>query len=205
MSAKAAATKAAATPQTRHDQLAGDTASNEGGASTMPATFFVLDMTAIPGKGTRIHEMVVEGRIRTFKFEPTEALELPVAIAIKFLKHKEFRRTDAHGNLLAYRRQPKQPDELGAGEAFKLEDHQSIADYCELTTVALLQRALELPGGEMLPDKTDRQALIDFLIKSKVKRRAANVERTRAKAAQTEVARDRDGDLGDGEFLPEPE
>ena len=157
----------------------------------MPDTLFVLDTTAIPGKGTREHEMLVDGLIKSFKFEPGIPLELPLAVAIKFLRHDAFKRTDKGGDLLPYHRKPKQPDELKAGERFALKDHETIAHYGELTNVALLQRALELPGGEMLPNKGDRQVLIDFITKTEVARRKANAAKQ--------------SDLGRDDFVPEPE
>jgi hypothetical protein len=163
----------------------------DGGGNVLPKTFFVLDTTAIPGKGSRDHAMIVLGLHKSFKFEPGIPLEMPIEIAIKFLRHDAFKLTDKDGNPLPYHRQPRQPDELGAGEKLELNDHQTVADYGELTNMALLQRALELPGGEMLKDKGDRQSLTDFIIRATVARRKLN--------ASKEADRDADS------FLPDPE
>jgi hypothetical protein len=157
----------------------------------IPETLFVLDTTAKPGKGPREHEMIVDGLVKPFKFEPGIPLELPLAVAIKFLRHDDFKRTNAKGELLPYHRKPKQPDELKAGERFTLKDHETIARYSELTDMALLQRALELPRGEMIPDKQDREALIAFITKAEIEKRKANAAKQ--------------GDLVEGGFVPEAE
>ncbi len=151
----------------------------------IPATLFVLDTTAKPGRGAREHQMMVDGFIKTFVFEPGKALELPFPTAIKFLKIPEFIRTDAEGTPQPYQRQPKQPHEMGAGEKFELGDHQTVADYSELSNMALVQRALELPRGELVP--RDRKSLIDFIVKTQVERRKANEEKTGKAKAASEV------------------
>lgn len=204
-----------ATP--RHDP---PQARTDGGGATdrAPETFFVLDTTAVAatgheqedrakGRGPRVHQLpvVIGGQrtVKTFTFEPGKPLKMPIAHAIKFLKNKEFVRTDEDGNELPYNRQPKQPEELGAGERFKLDDNQTIAHYGELTNTALWQRALELPGGEAI-DRQNRQALMSFLVASKVKKREENLEkeaRARAEARKRNAPEADDGD----EFLPAPE
>lgn len=167
-----------------------DDAPRPGRPVRVPDTLFVIDTTAVAGKGPRVHEMIVDGVVKSFTFEPGKPLELALPIAIKFLKHEAFRRTDEHGDLQPYHRRPAQPDELGAGEQFKLADHQTIANYGELSNMALLQRCLELPGGELI-DKTDRKAVIDFITKTEVARREANKAKT--------------GDVGRDDFVPVPE
>lgn len=173
---------------------------NDGGGAMgkVPKTFFVLDTTAVratghdqedkaKGRGPRTHDMiVVDGRhkiVKSYVFEPGKPLELPIEIAIKFLKTEGFIRTDAEGNPQPYHRQPKQPDELGAGERFMLDPHQTVADYGELTTMSLLQRVLELPGGEAIGDKRDREAMIDFLMKSRAAKAKANMEQRPSRTA----------------------
>ena len=168
----------------------------------LPETLYVLDTTALPSRGPREHEMIVSDargqKLRkAFKFEPGVPLELPFAVAIKFLKIPEFKRSDKDGNLLPYQRQPKQPNELGAGERFALADHQTVADYHELATMNLLQRVYELPGGELLEKSTDREnipafreKLINFLIRTTVERREANAARASGIAPKNAPARD---------------
>ena len=170
--------------------------------AALPKKWFVLDTTAKPttgqeqidrsaGFGPRAHQMIiVDGRqsfVKTFTFLPGKPLELPIEVAIKFLKNPGFMRTDEDGNPLPYHRQPKQPDELGPGEQFKLEDHQTVADYGELTTASLLQRVLELPGGEALRDKRDREDMIAFIKKSKDAKRRANLEQKKGAKPVTPV------------------
>jgi hypothetical protein len=149
-----------------------------------PPTLFVLDSTAIPGKGTREHVMIVDGLEKPFRFEPGIPLQLPVAVAIKFLKHDEFKLCNPKGDLIPYQRRPKQPNELEAGETFKIADDETIAKYGELTNRALFQRALELPGGEAIRDIEDRQGMIDFITRIEKDRREAN------KAKQPDIGKD---------------
>lgn len=196
---------------------------SDGGGSPAkaPECFYVLDSTAVrltghetedraKGRGARTHDiLILDGRqqvVRSYTFQPGTPLQLPVPVAIKFLRNQEFIRTDENGNPLPYNRQPKQPDEFGAGAKFALPDHQTIADYGELTNTALWQRALEMPGGEAI-DRGNRQALINFLIAAKTRRREANKEKeAAARAAQQKRSGvDQVEDLSDGEFIPPPE
>jgi hypothetical protein len=78
---------------------------------------------------------------------------------------------------------------MKAGERFVLADHQTVANYTELTTTDLLRRALELPGGELVT--RDRETLIDFITKTELERRKANSAK--------------EADRGADEFLPEAE
>jgi hypothetical protein len=171
-----------------------------------PQFLHVLDTTAKigvkPGCGPRTHIMNVEGIDRPFTFTPNEPLKLPLPIAVKFLRIPEFRLTDAEGNLKPYHRAPKQPHEMGAGEKFELADHQTVADYTELSSMALLKRALELPRGELLPDKSNRQALIEFIVKTTRERRKANLEKRQQLRA---VAAPADAEIESDEFVPAPE
>ncbi|MGD0420544.1 MAG: hypothetical protein ABSA68_13360 [Xanthobacteraceae bacterium] len=193
------AAKAAANPP-EHAQA--QTPKHDGATSaSLPQFLYVLDTTATHKSGARTHQMLVEKQPRDFTFKVGEPLKLALPIAIKFLRIPEFQRTDEDGLIQPYHRQPKQPHELGAGERFAISDHQTVADYGELSNVALLQRALELPGGELLKDQS-RPTLIDFIVKTTVERRKANLENQRAAAkAKQQPAAESDSD----EFLPEPE
>lgn len=152
----------------------------------------VLDTTAI--NEPRTHEQVVDGVIRPFVFERGKPLPLPFAIASKFLVHEAFKLMNEKGEIIAWKRHPKQPDELGAGEKIKVGDDETIARYDELSNNALLQRAVVMPGGEKFAqgkDRPDRGAMISFITEAtKLKRRAMlSAEK----------------DIGDGEFTPEAE
>jgi hypothetical protein len=181
-------TEAQQPSKNEHDENA---ATASKAAPQVPEFLFVLDTTALPGKKPRKHELIIDGLIKSFEFQPGQPLRLETPIAIKFLRHPEFKRSNEKGDLMPYARRPRQPEELGAGERFALKDHQTVADYNELTNMALYQRAMELPGGEMLGNKRDRQALIDFITKTTVDKRKANA------AKQSDVGRD--------EFTPAPE
>lgn len=171
---------------------------NAADAATKPAPimWYVIDTTALPGGQNRTHELIV-GKVKTgFVFEPGKPKALPIEIAVKFLKVESFKRTDEHGNLVPYNRQPKQPDELGAGERFKLGEGETIARFEELTNVSLLQRCLELPGGEAMSGgemepRERRTKMIAFIVATMEERRKANLAK--------EADMDRDS------FLPPPE
>lgn len=138
-----------------------------------PKTYLVLDSTA--KDGPRIHEMLVNGAVRPFVFKPGEALELDAPIALKFLKHDAFWAVNAKGERIAISRRPRQPEELGAGERFRLGENETVANYTELTTDALIHRAVELPGGEQYATGApDRAAIIAFIKQTTEANRKAN-------------------------------
>lgn len=164
--------------------------------------WFVLDTTAQPDQyvnnivvpGARVHDQMVDGRRRSFKFEQGKPVEMPAAIAMKFLRDPAFIRTDAKGVEVDYLRTPKQPDELGAGERMVLKDNETIARIDELSGPALLQRAVALPGGEkfgLSETKPDRAEMIAFIVAAKAEIRKANTSK--------------ESDRGRDEFVPEAE
>ena len=162
---------------------------------------YVVDTTALPGQPPRVHEMYDGKLLKPFEFKAGVPTKLPFAVAIRFLAIDAFKRTDEHGNLMPYSRQPKQPEELGAGEKFEIADNQTIARYIELSTMALMQRTLELPGGEAIVETKDRSRMIDFIIGHKKEKRVANLEKRPTRQVAAAPSDDSD------EFYPaaEPE
>jgi len=152
-------------------------------------TLFVLDTTAV--SGPRTHEQIIDGMVKSFTFEQGKALPLPKAVAIKFIRHDAFKLVDKDGNLIEFKRRPKQPDELGAGETLVLAQDETIARYDELSTPSLQARVLEMAGGERFAEAPVRGEMIAFIIEAKVKAAKANVSR--------------EADVGKDEFLPEPD
>jgi hypothetical protein len=190
----------------------------DGGGSRIPEFLHVIDTNARretanneenrhKGFGPRTHDLLIGGHKQTFVFNPHEPKMLSFAVAVKFLAISGFQHVAADGTPLPYSRRPKQPDELGAGEKFELADHQTVADMGELTNMALLQRVLELPGGEQFRavDKPDRKAMIDFIKKSAKQRRQANMEKTGPRIAMLNAPVEAQDD--EEEYLPaaEPE
>lgn len=154
-------------------------------APAQPEPWYVVDTTAQPDtiqngvviSGARTHEQFVDGRIKPFVFKAGEPVAMSPATAIKFLRHDAFIRTDKDGNQIEYQRAPKQPEDLGAGERLVLKDNETVARYDELSTVALQQRAAELPGGEQFSGangKPDRAAMIAFIVQARTALRKAN-------------------------------
>lgn len=152
---------------------------------------FVVDPTAIHDSVPRVHELILDGKKVSFKFEPGKPLEMDIAAAVKF-HSKGFVLTDADGKPLDQSRRPKQPDELEAGEKLVLSADEVVARYDELNMRALLTRVLELPGGEKFAQsekKPQAAELIDFIKKTRAAMAKANVSKTK--------------DLADDEFTPE--
>lgn len=145
-------------------------------ANAVAAPWFVIDTTAQHGSA-RIHDQLIDGQPQAFTFERGKPLEMPAAIAIKFLRDPAFVRTDAGGKPMPYKRAPKQPEDLGAGERLILAEDETVARYDEMSTSALLQRVVELPHGEKFTkaaEKPAREDLIEFIVQSKKERRAAS-------------------------------
>ena len=122
-------------------------------------TLFVLDTTCKPGE-TRQHSQLVDGIITPFDFIHGKKTEIDTAVAMKFLKTKEFIVTDHDGKRVE--QTPEQPDEH-ARKPFILTDRQVVADLNELTDEALWKRASQLIGGEKLSKDAGRGRFVDFL------------------------------------------
>jgi len=160
---------------------------------------YVLDTTARPSNyapdgreisGARVHEQFIGGQIKPYRFEYGKPLELPRAIAVKFLREPAFQLTDSQGNQIPYDPTPTQPDQAQAGQKFRIDPDKTVARYDELTTESLLRRALELPSGEKFgTGKPSRKALIEFIIE------------TRTEAQIADMAKPEDED----NFVPEPD
>lgn len=179
-------------PQTAAKNTSTSSAAETSAKGKAPRMLNVIDTTAVDGP--RTHEQIVEGRKRLFTFEPGKPLPLEFPIAMKFLRHEAWKAIDDDGKEIAMLRRPKQPEELGAGEKFKLGDDETIARYDELSTHALLQRAVVLPDGEQFAKaetKPERLALIEFIKKVAVAQKRANLSREK--------------DVGDDGFTPEAE
>lgn len=175
-------------------------------SAAAPKTIWVIDTTATPDSGPRTHHQMVDGLVKPFVFENGKPVEMPREIAHKFLKDPAFIATDKDGRRIAYKRTPKQPDELGAGEALILDKNETVARFDELTSQALYQRATALVGGERFVRTLDskpavqaRAEMIDFIVKTKEAIAAANKEKAQK---QSQPDRAADDDLDD--FTPEP-
>lgn len=165
----------------------------EAAKITAPKDWHVIDTTAQHGV-SRTHEQIIDGRIKAFTFEAGKPLGMPQAIAIKFLRDAAFVRTDEKGEAVAYERAPRQPEELGAGEKLTLKDSETIARYDELSTRALLQRVVVLPGGEKFASgaaKPATEEMVAFIVAAKAAHRKANTSKA--------------SDTGRDDFVPEAE
>jgi hypothetical protein len=135
-----------------------------------PDTLFVQDTTCTPNGGAREHVQIIGGAEKTFSFEYKKKVEMPSAVAMKFLKIAEFIVTDHEGKTVE--RVPDQPDQH-AIKPFLLKEDQVIAQLTELSDNALLKRAMQMVGGERM-QHSGRDRLISFLLAA---RRAADEQR----------------------------
>lgn len=157
---------------------------------------YVVDRSATAITGPRVHELLdPNGVARPYKFEPYTPNRLPLAIALKFLKSEGFVLTDADGNEQEFRRTPKRPEELAAGEQLAIKPDETIARYDELSTKALFFRCAVLPGGEVVAQSNNRGAMIRFIIDHFEAIKRKNSERERRYGA----------DAGLDEFTPPAE
>jgi hypothetical protein len=131
-----------------------------------PEFLYVQDTTATADYPTRTHELVVDGAVKRFTFNVGERHKLPVEIALRFLKVKSFIVTDE--NEKRYDPTPVDPQ----ASDFQLADNEVVALVSELSTEALVIRAKQIPGGEKMKAKDGREALIEFVHGSILKKRA---------------------------------
>lgn len=191
--AKAAATKIAA------DQVdAVVTASSESvpaPAKAADTIMRVLDTTALidpTNPVNRIHAQIINGSVHQFTFKPGEGTPLPREVALKFLQHDGFKLVDENNQEMAYKRPPRQQEDLQAGETLKLADDETVARYDELHNEALLKRVGAMLGGEKFARTApNRSAIIKFIVEGKKK---------------TVVAKkSKEPDVKSDEFVPAPD
>lgn len=136
------------------------------------------------GTGFRIHEQVVNGQVKAYKFTHGEALPMVRAEAMKFARHASFTVTDKDGHRIEPRIEAPSNN-----KPFLLAEDQIVARLSELSNGALLTRVQMEPGGERFEKTTPREKQIGFLVNLRKQRDAA--------------AKPRDVKNGD-EFTPEP-
>lgn len=128
---------------------------------------------------------------------------MPPHIAAVFLRDPAFRVVDETG---ATRATLPVSERLQAGaKRMKLEPDETVAKFEELTTKALLTRAVIRPGGEGFNAKTARAALIEFLEAAPVTAELAEHEKPRGTGSVPEnTPDDMDGADLDGVLGPKP-
>lgn len=126
---------------------------------------YVLDRSATHRAGTREHELILaDGEIRPFAFEPFKGTRLPFEIAMRFLKSEGFVLVDATNQVIPFKKLPKRPEELEAGEQLKVGMEETIARYDELTDRALAMRVAQLPGSEVIVRRGSRDEMVKFIV-----------------------------------------
>lgn len=183
--------------QNKHDEAKEQASAGEPKQKML----YVIDTTAVPDRvsgdgqaripGHREHEMIVNGNRKVVRFEHGKPTALPWPLAMKFLRHTEvFKLTDEHGNEMEFQATPRQPEDMQAGERFRIDDNEVVARLDELTTHALRVRCAMLPGGDDIAEKGTRDEIVKFI-----------VERT----VQMRVQRQsQEPDVGEDSFTPPP-
>lgn len=121
--------------------------------------FTVYDLNA-RGEMRRSHE-APDGT--PYALNASKGTLMPEAHALVFLKDPAFKVVHPDGRVL-----PPLPQSamLREVDVQKLEPDETVAQYAELTTEALLARAVNRPGGHNFTGATSREALVSFLIRA---------------------------------------
>ncbi len=122
--------------------------------------WFVLDKNAY--QGPRIHE--AGNRRYSLTNDPDKPTPMPREHALLFLKDPAFVVTDENGVTQAPipTAEAARKRKVGAEE---MEPGQCVAFYEELTSPALLARAAQRPGGNLIDPLSKRADIIAFLVK----------------------------------------
>lgn len=132
-------------------------------------TLDVLDTTATAEYPTRIHDLMVDGKLTRVEFKVGEKRNLAAPIALRFLREPAFEITDPQ---TGERIMPTPAEPQGAD--FTLGPSEIVARLDELSASALAIRCRQEPGGEKFKPQTGRDAMLAFMTERlAAKRRAA--------------------------------
>lgn len=123
-----------------------------------PKNLLVNDQSATGSHPVRIHELMIDGIIRSYKFEYGKKTELPYEIGIKFMKDG----FDVYepGSDVPMRA----PAVTDTTSNIRLAPDEVVARLDELTDDSLVLRVALKPGGEKLAvGEFDREKTIAFL------------------------------------------
>lgn len=120
----------------------------------------VEDLNATRVGVERAHDIIVAGEIITYPFRPRHSTKMPFAHAVKFLKNKAFRVTDASGKVY----EPIAEAKPEARASLSIADDEVIARLDELTVESLAIRANALDGGEGFKKSSRKADIMAFLI-----------------------------------------
>ena len=149
----------------------------------------VIDPTCTPNdpKGPRKHEALdPDGTITVYEFKYRAQTKMPFRHAMQFLK-SGFEVYD-RGN----RMQTRTESNAVTGAPMVLLPNQCVADLHELTGLALSKRCARHVSGERFTPKSDKGAMIEFLVVA-----ASPAPSDAAKAAQAKAAEPPAGELAE--------
>lgn len=121
-----------------------------------PAKYQVRDLCAT--RGPRVHELMVDGRLRKITFPEGESIELDAMVAAPLIGNEGFEVRTKDGVLI----RPLTDRNHG----ITLRTGQVVADLHELDKPALAARCKGLPGGDKFhPIKSTKNEMVDFLMR----------------------------------------
>jgi hypothetical protein len=162
---------------------------------------YVMDQSATPNSGNRVHHLRIKGGVlKAFEFAAGVPLRMEFAFAMQFLKNEGFLQTDSNGEVVEFKRAPKRPEDLEAGEKLTLSETQTIAELDELVNSALIKRAAIIPGSEAVIRTGPREAIIEFMVTHYRTTKALNSQKDDALDANLEEFDP--GEIDDAEFGP---
>ena len=125
--------------------------------SSGPTKYRVRDLCAT--RGSRVHELMVNGRMQKVIFPENDYIELDPMAAAPLIGNEGFEVTTLSGIVL----KPVSDQDYG----LVLRTGQVVAELHELDKAALAARCKALPGGHKFhPIKSPKSDMVDFLMRS---------------------------------------
>lgn len=132
-------------------------------ANERPTKMFkVTDTSATAAFPNRTHEIILNGEVKSIKFQYGEPTSLPFEEAAKFQKSEGFIVTNDDGDVMV------KPSDVPPAVMHTMKTNECVARFDELTKDALYIRAVMLPGGEMFKGNSSKDELIAFLVDANV-------------------------------------
>lgn len=125
--------------------------------SKEPAMFQVTDSSATMHYPTRVHEIILNGKVERITFNHGEPTLLPFEKAAKF-QREGFTMLSEDGTEL------KRPSDTPPVVQLSIKSSEVVARLEELTQEALFLRASILIGGEKFGKNSNKKDMIAFLI-----------------------------------------
>lgn len=123
----------------------------------------VFDTSCTGSSRKRTHDVMVDGELRQVEFNYPNAVEMPFAHAMKFLR-EGFIVKDDEGNVV------NRPNEQTVESVVAFGTDSVVARLTELTAESLFTRVATLPGGEAFRANSSKNDMVAFLEESAKKK-----------------------------------